>query len=407
MTELPPETLAGVMQNVAAPRLQPSAAKGAQADIAFARALDFLRGRKEENRKEPGEQPPPGTALPQQAAPGPSSQLAMDKLIAAASKEDQPGDEPKADAKAECQAQNVLTTPPLFPLAICAPAFRESKSHCGGDPSTAPAKIDLQAGMIAASVSSPGRPDLKGQADRKATTAEEDRQANLRASYDDVALASAHSDVRTSGDIPLVASAVCAAKSGTQESAAEFTAPPIKIHVSEIETHLPFAIQNALPDRPHEVVKPETVIESRAVETAEQQQRAPVKILKFEMEPATLGGISVRMRVTHARVDIQITAENASTSVLLADTRDALGAAIGEKGFSLHSYEVVNSQSTPASPQNGQSQSNFNEQQRAYAGERGFAGDDRPNQRQRQAPNGDPRRRDETTAGVPSVDLVL
>ncbi len=171
MTELPPETLAGVMQNVAAPRLQPSAAKGAQADIAFARALDFLRGRKEENRKEPGEQPPPGTALPQQAAPGPSSQLAMDKLIAAASKEDQPGDEPKADAKAECQAQNVLTTPPLFPLAICAPAFRESKSHCGGDPSTAPAKIDLQAGMIAASVSSPGRPDLKGQAIEK-TTAE-------------------------------------------------------------------------------------------------------------------------------------------------------------------------------------------------------------------------------------------
>jgi chemotaxis protein MotD len=260
--------------------------------------------------------------------------------------------------------------------------------------------------MVAASVSSSGRPELKVQANRKATTAEADREANLRASYDEVALASAHDDITTSGDVPLVAPAVSATKSGTQEQAAEFTGPPIKIHVSEIETHLPFALQNALPDRPHELAKPEAAIESRAVEAPE-QQRAPVKILKFEMEPATLGSISVRMRVTHARVDIQITAENASTSVLLADTRDALGSAIGEKGFSLHSYEVVNSPSTSASPQNGQSQSNFNEQQRAYAGERGFTGDDRSDQRQRQAPNGDPRHRDETSAGAPSVDLVL
>lgn len=404
MTDFPHEIAGGVIQNVAAPRLQSNPAGSEQADVAFGRVMDFLNGRnKATSRKETEEQPSSPAAPPLQVFPSAHPEIAAE-LVAALQQEKAGGG--MADEKTEAPAQesDVSVTPPLMsaPLAIAPLQFPANQSRAGLSRERPVAQL---ADTVRASSYLTDRLDRAVRGDRTRELDEGDQDAGAPVNW---------SETRFQWKEPKFIEAlspaslkICGVGSDARDSNVELATPPIKMRVSELETHLPVAVLNALPGEPRELTRSEATVESRPVETPE-QQKAPVKVLKFELEPAALGGISVRMRVTHSRVDIQIAAENPSTSALLIDTRDALGAAIGEKGLSLHSYEVVNMSAATAPPSNaaGQHQSSFSEQQRNYAGERGFAGHDR-DQRQGQEPQRHQRRRDETSAGLSSVDLVL
>jgi flagellar hook-length control protein FliK len=127
------------------------------------------------------------------------------------------------------------------------------------------------------------------------------------------------------------------------------------------------------------------------------------------VEPAALGSIEVTMRVTHTRVDIQIAADNPSTSALLVDTREALGQAVADAGMSLQSYEVALNVVSPSSGAAGaQGGAHSHEQQQTFSSERGFTNDDGAGQRQRPgAPQRDSRRRERASHDSLPVGLVL
>lgn len=407
MTDFPQEIIGGGLQNVAAPRPQPSTADPARANADFRRVMDFLGSGKSTSRKETNEQSPSPKAPPLQICPGLRSELAGD-LVAAALQRQEPGDEAKTGGKTDTRKQEVDSeTTPLMTAPLPVLVMQLPLDHpCPREEMSRKQPIDQSVGMDLASSPLPCRLSLSNKGEKKPAGDNDDLDAGAVANCAEMKLGSMAP--KSAEAFSLAASESRGVRSDARASDVEFVGPPIKMHVSELETHLPFAVLDALPGRPQELTKPEAPVESRVPETLE-QQKAPVKILKFEMEPAALGGISVRMRVTHSRLDIQIAAENPSTSTLLADTRDALVAAIGEKGFSLHSYEVLNMPAATAPPSSngaGQNQSNLSGQQQNYAEERGFPRHDR-DQRQEQEPQRHQRRRDETSAVLSSVDLVL
>ncbi|GLI92104.1 hypothetical protein LMG27198_10960 [Methylocystis echinoides] len=193
-----------------------------------------------------------------------------------------------------------------------------------------------------------------------------------------------------------------------EKTVLEAPAAPIRIHVSELQTHLPLMIMNTLITPSPEANTAEPILPQTSVDQRE-QLRSPLKILKFAMEPAALGSIEVTMRVTHTRVDIQIAADNPSTSALLVDTREALGQAVADTGMSLQSYEValnvVSPSSGAAGPQGG---AHSHEQQQTFSSERGFTNDDGAGQRQRPgAPQRDSRGRERASHDFLPVGLVL
>lgn len=402
MTDIPQEIFGGSLQNAAGSRPQPSAAESARADVAFGRVMALLSSGKAAGRNEAKDQSSTPDAPQLQICPAFHSELAADLFAALRQKE--PGDE--ASTVARKQEISADTTAPFPSAPLAPPAMQLPVNHpCALEEISSAQGVDQSANMASTSSYLPDRLSLAIREDKKLVTDNDDRDAGALATCSEMKLYSMES--KSVEAFPLITSDSRGAGSEVPTPDVDFSGPPIKIHVSELETHLPIVVMNALPERPQELPRPETPVESRPLETPE-QQKAPVKILKFELEPGTLGGISVRLRVSHSRVDIQIAAENPSTSALLIDTRDALGSAIGEKGLRLHSYEVVNMPAAPATPSNGagQNQSSFSEQQRTHAQERGFGGHDR-DQRQEQEPQRHQRRRDETSAILSSVDLVL
>lgn len=193
-----------------------------------------------------------------------------------------------------------------------------------------------------------------------------------------------------------------------EKTALEAPAAPIRIHVSELQTHLPLMIVNTLITPSPEANTAEPILPQTSVDQGK-QLRSPLKILKFAVEPAALGSIEVTMRVTHTRVDIQIAADNPSTSALLVDTREALGQAVADTGMSLQSYEVALNVVSPSSGAAGaQGGAHSHEQQQTFSSERGFTNDDGAGQRQRPgASQRDSRRRERASHDSLPVGLVL
>jgi len=130
--------------------------------------------------------------------------------------------------------------------------------------------------------------------------------------------------------------------------------------------------------------------------------REALKILTFEVEPATLGAISVRMKVTQSRIEIRMEAQSDVAPVLL-QAREALSTAIGDKGLILDSYEVGVLPPTPpivaASDPSVESGGSFNG---------GFAHDGRSSRQERQdGQERAARPRDDAPSSFAPVGLVL
>ncbi len=184
---------------------------------------------------------------------------------------------------------------------------------------------------------------------------------------------------------------------------------PIQIRVSEIVTHLPAVVAQALiaPSGEEAAGGSAAPMAGPVIAPPTEKPAEPLKILRFQVEPASLGAITVRMRVTHARVEIALDADSPRTSALLLEARDQLTSAIGEKGMTLDSFRVGLNPPAGALPA-GQEGGGADDRQAPYGGGRGFANDERPDQRQKsQTPARDRQRRHEKPVSTGPLGVIL
>jgi hypothetical protein len=71
-----------------------------------------------------------------------------------------------------------------------------------------------------------------------------------------------------------------------------------------------------------------------------QHRVAPVKILAFELEPRSLGAMSVRMRMSASNIELQISVDSVDALRLLGSARDKLLEAIESTGVKVDSFTV-------------------------------------------------------------------
>ncbi len=202
---------------------------------------------------------------------------------------------------------------------------------------------------------------------------------------------------------------VLAASARRTPSSEPAPSAPLKIQVAEIVTHLPAVVAQTL------IASPENGSSGRksapmagpAMEPPPEKPAEPLKVLKFQVEPASLGAITVRMRVCHAKVEIIMDAESPKTSALLVEARDHLTSAIGEKGMTLESFKVgLNPPAVGVAA--GQEGARADDRPAGYAGERGFANEERPDPRQKpHTPARDRQGRDEKTASTGPLGVIL
>ncbi|WP_442756305.1 hypothetical protein ACNHKD_06730 [Methylocystis sp. JAN1] len=173
-----------------------------------------------------------------------------------------------------------------------------------------------------------------------------------------------------------------------------------RIHISEFSVHLPLAIDRAVSEIRSAISQDGAPIARHTALPAPIRGEA-LKILAFDIEPAAMGPICVRMKITHSRIEIRMDAQLAAAPVLL-EAREKLSSAIGDKGLSLDAYEVR--VSPPASPSvatpdaPAESASDF---------DRSFSNDEGSNRQGRQnAGKRAPPPRDDPPSFVP-VGLVL
>lgn len=167
----------------------------------------------------------------------------------------------------------------------------------------------------------------------------------------------AHTKVRQFG----AGEAQAAEMSGSADEAASpaNSSAPIKIHISQIATYFPAIIAEGLPAQGFESserLEDRNFIEAQRVdqwmnEASDRSDR--VRVLRFELEPAELGGMMVKMRVRENGVEIVIEAKSASTTNLLNHARDALSSAIEHKGMSLQVFDVT-TQTESSGPRSSQ-----------------------------------------------------
>jgi hypothetical protein len=183
---------------------------------------------------------------------------------------------------------------------------------------------------------------------------------------------------------------------------------PVKIHINQLATHFPALVaQTLIAAGPRDdAPAPITATAGGAPESVERPRVEPLKVIRFQLEPAALGAIMVRMRVTHSRVDVELETDSARTSALLMDARDDFTAAIGEKGMTVESFRVGLAPSSPAPA--GPAGAGVDDGQARYSGGGGFANEERPEQqRRRPAPERSPQSRRAAAASIGPGGVIL
>jgi hypothetical protein len=146
-------------------------------------------------------------------------------------------------------------------------------------------------------------------------------------------------------------------------TAPEAFEPPIAIKAASFETDFPAAIAHQLSISPGGSNIDERGTQNTLAASAEARtigfakHEPPTKILTFELEPASLGAVAVRMKIMRSRVELQINVETADALSLLTNCRDKLSQAIGAGGHEVASVSILVS-SAPANLDTIQSTAN-------------------------------------------------
>lgn len=179
----------------------------------------------------------------------------------------------------------------------------------------------------------------------------------------------------------------------------------IKIDVNSIQTHLPPVIAKALA-----VTTADAHFATMKSDPGALPLRfgsEPLRVLKFSLEPASLGAISVQMRVTQGRIEITIDTEHEATTALLIDAQHDLIAAIGKHGFNVDSLAVT-AHSVQPSATEGRGDATFDDANSGDSGESGFASEDQSGGKDRQEnPSAETPERQERAASPRPGGVIL
>lgn len=183
-----------------------------------------------------------------------------------------------------------------------------------------------------------------------------------------------------------VAGVAAASAEGRSERSADETAPETigGVKIQSLETHLPVALSNIIiaqarssfgitdSERPN--VNLSFAPASVALDTPSQNSAASTKLLTIELEPESLGAVTVKMKMSGSNIDMQIRVDSAEALRALDATRDKLVDAMQSSGCTVESCRIqVASQVTPASsPDGSQSMTNGDGQSAASSGSEGW-----------------------------------
>jgi len=141
------------------------------------------------------------------------------------------------------------------------------------------------------------------------------------------------------------------------------SAPPVAvpIHITELATHLPpmilrAAANLAAPSRDG------AAMTGAQPATSVQPEATPVKILTFDLHPAALGPLTVRMRLSGKQVDIAIDVRSDDVRAILTQTRGAMVEALAEHGLTLERPDIRLTILPPPPLASGDSGTAMNEQ---------------------------------------------
>jgi flagellar hook-length control protein FliK len=131
------------------------------------------------------------------------------------------------------------------------------------------------------------------------------------------------------------------------DSRSEDAQPIGSIRVQSLETHLPVALSDLLaPQAKAMLASDETVSAAPTPSTISLPAEAPHKsgsatrLLTIELEPASLGAVIVKMKLSHSGVDMQISVASADALHALVSTRNALVDAMQSAGCSVDACTI-------------------------------------------------------------------
>lgn len=131
---------------------------------------------------------------------------------------------------------------------------------------------------------------------------------------------------------------------------------PSTLRVTMIETHLPVAVAHAVTTMAEASgVSSEATTARIQTSLPMQRESTQVRILRFELEPESLGGIAVKMRLANTGVEISIDVQSTATLSRLNDLRERLSHVVAATGFTVETLDIRIS--PPLSLDMGQAQS--------------------------------------------------
>lgn len=119
------------------------------------------------------------------------------------------------------------------------------------------------------------------------------------------------------------------------------TEAPIALHVTSLETHLPSALAHeAMKLAPADGEGVSLAARDFDPRALNPREAAAVKILTFELEPATLGALVVKMRMAQTHVEIEIEAQSSAALSHLHELREKMTTAVGATGCVVDALEI-------------------------------------------------------------------
>jgi len=149
------------------------------------------------------------------------------------------------------------------------------------------------------------------------------------------------------------------------------TAPPVKVAVREQETHFEPVQQLTLLQKIVDRISPDLASApqpaSNAAEVAlpdiHQATNTPVRMLTLQLDPPSMGTVTVRMRLAGDAVEVRLSADRQETTQLLRQERGALMDAMRSAGYTFDIASIDHSAGSNANPNAGHSHVPSDQQQ--------------------------------------------
>jgi chemotaxis protein MotD len=147
-------------------------------------------------------------------------------------------------------------------------------------------------------------------------------------------------------------------------------APPVKVAVREQETHFEPVPQLTLLQKIVDRISPDLASApqpaSKAAEVALpdiHQKGTPVRMLTLQLDPPSMGIVTVRMRLAGDAVEVRLSADRQETTQLLRQEQGALVDAMRSAGYTFDIASIDHSAGSNANPNAGQSHTQPDQQQ--------------------------------------------